>query len=74
MAGPQTQTRKRYRKSTEKVKFNKTKYFQQPPPATERVLAELPGAACVAVPVSSPARLTIRLSQGPETRQTTYTG
>ena len=51
-----------------------TKYFQQPPPATERVLAELPGAACVAVPVSSPARLTIRLSQGPETRQTTYTG
>ena len=43
--------------------------FQQPAAAAQRVLAQLPGSARVSVPLASSARLPLRLSQGPETRQ-----
>ena len=43
--------------------------FQQPAAAAQRVLAELPGAARLALALAGAAWLALRLAQGPETRQ-----
>ena len=43
--------------------------FQQSAATAQRVVAELPGAARVAVPLARAAWLPLRLAQGPETRQ-----